>query len=459
MTSRYNKAGYFYDEQFRRYILQFTRLFGGLLIKTGKGKDGDTKFIKVPCRYADMQRMVGHILRNNSENVVNSCPFITAHILTLQPDRSRTLNPFHVEKDTITERKYDQELNEYTNEPGNQYSTERLMPVPYTLTMQVDVWTSNSDQKLQLFEQILVLFNPAIELQGSTNILDWTSLVVVELTDISWSSRGVPQGIDSQIDVGSITFTMPVWISPPAKIQQRRVIEQITTRIHEYPEDFDADAYDFFGGTDYLTRDIITPKNASLKVSNGQLELLNYAGINDRGDGKPMSWAELIEEYSYNLVSGVTQIHLRLSSDIEVSTNDIVGTITETNTPNRVTFNVDTDTLPGTGFTVNAVINPLKNYPGDGTLPVVATNQKYLILDDVGAVGSSTTAWGDIVANKNDVIQYNGANWVIYFDASSTGEITYIQNNYTGDQFKWNGTQWMDSYQGRYLPGFWRIML
>ena len=49
MVSRYREAGYFYDEQFRRYILQFMRLFGGLLVKTGKGKDGIEKFIKVCC--------------------------------------------------------------------------------------------------------------------------------------------------------------------------------------------------------------------------------------------------------------------------------------------------------------------------------------------------------------------------------------------------------------------------
>jgi hypothetical protein len=117
------------------------------------------------------------------------------------------------------------------------------------------------------------------------------------------------------------------------------------------------------------------------------------------------------------------------------------------------------DTLPGTAYTVNAIINPHKNFPDDGTLPVAATNQKYLILDDIGATGSTNTAWGNLVANKNDIIQFNGSSWVVYFDSSVVTDITYIQNNFTGDQFKWNGTQWMDSYQGRYYPGFWRIVI
>ena len=457
MASRYNEAGYFYDEQFRRYILQFMRLFGGLLVKTGKGADDIEKFIKVPCRYADMQRMVGHILRNNSENVVNSCPFITAHILTLQPDRARTLDPFFTDKKQILEREFDHETGKYTENIGNRYTVERLMPAPYTLTMQIDVWTSNSDQKLQLFEQILILFNPAIELQSSTNILDWTSLVMVELTDISWSSRGVPQGVDTQIDIGSITFTMPVWISPPAKVQQQRLIQQITDRIYDMPENFDGDAYDFFGDNDFLSRQIITPTNASLTVTNGQLQLLNHAGINDRGDGNEMSWEEYLAPYS-GLKDNVTQIHLRINTDPETSTNDIVGTIASTGTANIVDFTPDTDTLPGTNFTVNAVIDPHKNYPGDGTLPTAAANQKYLILDNIGATGHPTQAWNTLVANTNDIIQYNGANWVVYFDSSATSATTYIQNNFTGDQFKWDGTKWLDSYQGRYYPGFWRIV-
>jgi len=464
MASRYNEAGYFYDEQFRRYILQFMRLFGGLLIKTGRGKDGIEKFLKVPCRYADMQRMVGHILKNNSENVVNSCPFITSNILTLQPDRSRTLDPQYTEQVQITERKFDQETGKYTNDIGNMYTVERLMPTPYTLTMQVDIWTSNTDQKLQLMEQILVLFNPAIELQANTNILDWTALTVVELTDISWSSRGVPQGIDSQIDVGSITFTMPIWISPPVKITQQKLIEQITARTQNMDADFDPNAFDFFGDATYLNRQIITPQNTSIKVVAGtppQIQLLSHAGINDDGEGGAFDWAKYLLDYG-GLTNNVTQIRLRLQSDPELDTNpnDIVGTISTTESANVVDFTVDVDTLPGTDLTVNAVINPHVSYPDDGTLPVANITQKYLILDDIGASGAEnvTDGWGILVAGKNDIISYNGSNWVIHFDSSVSDGPTYIQNNFTGEQFKWNGTQWANSYQGRYYPGFWRIV-
>ena len=79
-----------------------------------------------------------------------------------------------------------------------------MMPVPYTLQMSVDVWTSNTNQKLQLMEQILVLFNPALEIQSTDNYLDWTSLSYIELQNVQFSSRSVPQGVDEQIDIATL---------------------------------------------------------------------------------------------------------------------------------------------------------------------------------------------------------------------------------------------------------------
>ena len=74
---------YWYDQQIRRYILQFIRLFDSFQIKTGTKSTSDSEsYIRVPVRYADMSRMVAHILRHNSENVMNSAPFISCLLYT-----------------------------------------------------------------------------------------------------------------------------------------------------------------------------------------------------------------------------------------------------------------------------------------------------------------------------------------------------------------------------------------
>ena len=209
---------YWYDEQIRRYILQFIRIFHAFKVAEG-GRDGeDVRYNTVPVRYADPSRMVSHLLRENSENVINSTPFIGVSISSLQLARDRTQDPFFTDTKSVSERKFNTSSESYTSEQGNQYTINRYMPVPFNLSMQVDIWTPNTDTKLQLMEQILVLFNPTVQLQQNTNPFDWTQIVEVELTDVQFNNRTLPQGVDEQIDVSTLTFQLPIWINPPAKV-------------------------------------------------------------------------------------------------------------------------------------------------------------------------------------------------------------------------------------------------
>ena len=111
-----------------------------------------------------MNRMVASIMRNNSENVINSAPFITVTIGSLQIARDRTLDPFLMVTEQVAEREYKSATNSYDTVQGNLYSTQKFMPVPYNLTINVDIWTTNTDTKMQIMEQLLILFNPSLQL-------------------------------------------------------------------------------------------------------------------------------------------------------------------------------------------------------------------------------------------------------------------------------------------------------
>ena len=76
---------------------------------------------------------------------------------------------------------YDDNNKEYLNTQGKNYTVERMMPTPYTLNVTADIWSTNTEQKLQIMEQILMLFNPSLEIQTTDNYVDWTSLSVVNL--------------------------------------------------------------------------------------------------------------------------------------------------------------------------------------------------------------------------------------------------------------------------------------
>ena len=119
----------------------------------------------------------------------------------------------------------------YNNTQGGGYTVERLMPTPFKLTMKADIWTSNTEQKLQLVEQIMVLFNPSLEIQTTDNYIDWTSLSVINVTTLNFSSRTIPQAAESEIDICTIEFEMPIWISPPAKVKKLGIVRAVVANM------------------------------------------------------------------------------------------------------------------------------------------------------------------------------------------------------------------------------------
>ena len=109
-------------------------------------------------------------------------------------------------------------------------------------------------------------------------------------------------------------------------------------------------------------------------------------------------------------------------------------------------FTLDTDTLPSSTLTnVDKIIDARANYPGDGTLDAAATGQRYLITEDIDDVAYPN--WG-IDASANDIIQYNGTNWIVIFDASVTSDVEYVTNANTTKQYKWHNDSWISSYEG-----------
>jgi hypothetical protein len=442
---------FYYDEQIRKYLLQFIRMFGAMTIQKGYDAQGNPVYASVPARYGDMSRQVGHIVKDNSENKLNTVPFISCYINNLEMNPDLRRYPQFEETRQVIEKKFDEDLHTYVDEPGQSYNVTRYQPVPYILRMNVDIWTSNTDQKLQLFEQILVLFNPGVNLHTNQNPLDWTSLTYCELTSTNWSSRSLPSGADTAIDVATLQFDMPIYINPPVRVQRMNIIQTILTRVHTL------DLVDFETWTiDSLTADnnyvITTLEDYWIRFENGVATLLNSGGIDNNANWKTDVFAAYGE-----IRPGISQIRLRQGGDVTDPSNDVIGTIDyDPNDTGQLLVTIDTDTLAAnTQAAVTAVINPQSNYPGDGILPVATLGQRYLVLDQVPSGG----AWGTIVANENDIIEYNGANWVVSFNASANTNLEYTTNLATNDQFEWTGSYWQNSHEGIYREGWFRLYI
>ena len=287
---------YFYARQLRQYRLQFIRAFSNFYVNFGTEDLPELR--RVPCRYGDPSRIAEMVVRGNSENKLLSTPFISCIVSNLAMSSNRRQDPTLVEKVQVNERLYDEETQSYTQDVGNRYTVERYMPVPYELTMQVDIWTSNTDQKEQLIEQIFMLYNPSIEFQTSVNPLDWTFLSYIEMQEtITWSSRSIPSGTENPIDVLTMTFKVPIWINPPAKVKRQSIIQEIVNNIvqgSKNEDDWEWSEYEF------LSRTITTPGNASIGLSytgNGSydIRLLTEAGLEKDPDHLPTVTSSVIK--------------------------------------------------------------------------------------------------------------------------------------------------------------------
>jgi hypothetical protein len=380
-------------------------------------------------------------------------------------------NPYHIEKQHLRERDYNESTGEYTNQLGAGYTVEKVMPSPFRLEVSADIWSSNTDQKLQIMEQILYLFNPDFEIQKSDNYIDWTSLSYVELTGTTFSSRTIPVGADSEIDVATLTFSMPIWLSPPVKVKKLGVVQKIIMSIYD---DDGGIAKGLIDG-ELMSRSYVTPNNFGLLVTGNQLRLLGTTGVNvsSGGDGfhtganepsnydpfetfgPAVNWKLLLDQYG-KVTNGTSQIRLK-----QPNGNEIVGTIATTTLDDTILlYSIDSDTIPSNSLTaVKKIINPATFDPG-----TPANGDRYLVINDVGDSTASfqSSTWGTLVASVGDIIEYNSttSKWNVAFDASNPDSTQhYVTNLNTGIQYRFNGTEWVKSYEGVYTAGNWSIVL
>jgi len=456
---------FFYDDQIRRFLLQFTRIFSNFQVMYGAQGSENESLLRVPVRYGDWTRQAQTVVQNNSASTMPSTPLITFYIAGMDYDRPRMQEPYYVSKTQIRQRRYDPETETYDTTQGNAFTIERLMPVPYSMTLNCDIWTSNTNQKLQLFEQISTLFNPALEIQSTDNYLDWTSLSVVELARTTWSSRSIPIGTDDPIDIMTMQFTVPIWISSPAKVKKLGVVEKIIVSMY----DAQGDANEAITNDDLLlgTRQKFTPYAYQVLLIGNKLQALKRSAVINPANGNtepqqaPPSnelWPAILGLYG-QYRPGITQIRL---DDQWGDDTQVVGTITVDPTDARfLLFDIDEDTRPqNTLAAVNAVINPLISGPGQG-LPTAVAGQRYLILEDLGSDQNTVPAqaWGGIEAQANDIIEFTGAQWQVSFASAESATVQFATNLTTALQYRWTGTEWVKSYEGLYPGGEWSIVI
>jgi hypothetical protein len=407
-----------------------------------KYQSGDETQTAVPVLYGDMTRQVAAIIRENSENKMPSVPRIACYITGLELDRTRLADATYVSKINIQERDYvrpdeadyREGVREYKGRQGNAYTVERLMPTPFMLKMKADIWTSNTDQKLQLLEQILVLFNPSLEIQTTDNYIDWTSLSVVDLESSNFSSRSIPAGAESDIDICSLEFKMPIYITPPAKVKRMGVVRDIVMNVFNASGEVGSlNSIVYNGSADAILHNTPGRYGVLLLSSNvpGESDRYNVSvlspaeAVTELGlsapvkRGERIDWNIVLRQYSGRHIDGISLIHF-----IQPNGQEITGTFSiNAVDPTYLDVQLDMDTIPtsNSGLSVAAIINPLtfnpvKHWGGNGNIPV---GTRYLLVDDIGGGVDDTI----FVTSSTTLIETTARYGSVYDEEFSPGDL------------------------------------
>ena len=204
-------SNYNYDKQLRNYLVQFCTVFAGIQVEVGKRDDIEPHLITVPIKSASADRVVGAI------GIVGVGPvgsIMAAHLASL--------DQFPEQRKGVGASRRQTYVPVGGLIPDDIKVVQQRMPVPYRATYELAIWTSNTQQRDQILEQLLCIFNPTLQLQTSDDVFDWTRVTDIELTDIRLEEN-IPIGTDRRLIQSTLSFSCPIRLSVPADVHSRFV--------------------------------------------------------------------------------------------------------------------------------------------------------------------------------------------------------------------------------------------
>ena len=142
---------YFYNESLRKTIIAFGSLFNDIQITRKDSSGTEVQTMKVPLAYGPKQKFITRLTQDPgaTQAVALTLPRIGFEIQSFDYDPNRKLNR------TIRQKKVSNTNDKKLKQMSTQYT-----PVPYNMQFELFVMAKNSDDGIQIIEQILPFFQP-----------------------------------------------------------------------------------------------------------------------------------------------------------------------------------------------------------------------------------------------------------------------------------------------------------
>lgn len=144
-----NYQQYYYNACIRKSVIAFGAVFNNILIKRKDQNGIIVETLKVPINYSSSKKYISRLQNRPEVNevpVAITLPRMAFQMRNIYYDTDRKLQPT-------------QQFRSLATQGGQQTS---FVPVPYNIDMELSILAKNQDDGLQIIEQILPQFHPAL---------------------------------------------------------------------------------------------------------------------------------------------------------------------------------------------------------------------------------------------------------------------------------------------------------
>ena len=219
---------HFYHKQIRNTVIAFGTIFNNINIKRLDSSGNPLQNIRVPLTYSPKEKFIARLdqqsdLTGSDSSVAITLPRMAFDITGYSYDGSRKLNK-------------NQKITAVTTNSDTSKLNSQYMPVPYDVAFELNAFTANSDDGLQIIEQILPYFQPdytVTMIQDRTMDTKRDIPFILESVDYEDSYQGTLTSLRRIIY--SLKFTAKIYLYGP--ISTSAVIKKVSADLYTNTSD------------------------------------------------------------------------------------------------------------------------------------------------------------------------------------------------------------------------------
>ena len=202
-------GNYFYNESTRNVVVAFGTIFNNIQLAKKDASGNVTQTMKVPLAYGPKQKWLARLTEdpNLTKKVAVTLPRVGFEISGLTYDPSRKLNKMVKVKKVV-------------DGTDNEQLKSGFMPVPYNVGFELFIMAKNSDDALQILEQILPYFQPEYNVTlREVSELEIIRDVPITLNSINYEDNYEGDFSNRRAIIYTLSFTAKYYLYGPVTSQ------------------------------------------------------------------------------------------------------------------------------------------------------------------------------------------------------------------------------------------------